>query len=86
MSNISSVKTTPHAISIDPELGKYVQQLHKEQRDLEQRLLKDTNRTKISKKLFAAEAAQQRLKVVLKKAEKVQQDLSADLSNFDTRI
>ena len=86
MGNISSVKTTPHALSIDPELGKYVQQLHKEQRDLEQRLLKDTTKTKSSKKLFAAEAAQKRLELVLKKAEKVQQDVSADLSKFDTRI
>jgi hypothetical protein len=86
MSNISSVRTTPHAISISPEMGEFVQSLHREQAELEKKLLKDTTRTKSSKKLFASEAAQKRLEMALKRAEKIQQDVSADLSKFDTRI
>ena len=86
MSNISSVRTTPHAISISPEMGELVQSLHREQAELEKKLVKDTTRTKSSKKLFASEAAQKRLGLALKRAEKIQQDVSADLSKFDTRI
>ena len=86
MSNISSVRTTPHAISISPEMCEFVQSLHREQAELEKKLVKYTTRTKSSKKLFASEAAQKRLGLALKRAEKIQQDVSADLSKFDTRI
>ena len=86
MSNISTVDTTPHAISVSPEMGDFVQQLHRDQTELEKKLIKDSTRTKSAKKMFAAEAGQKRLDMALKRAEKVQQDIAADLSKFDTRI
>jgi hypothetical protein len=86
MSNISTVDTTPHAISVSPEMGDFLQQLHRDQTELEKKLLKDTTRTKSAKKMFAAEAGQKRLDMALKRAERAQQDIAADLSKYDTRI
>lgn len=86
MSNISNVHTTPHAISISPEMGELVQQLQRDQTDLEKKLLKDTTRTKSSKKLFASEAAQKRLSMAIKRANKTEQSLAGDLSRYSTRV
>ena len=86
MSNISTVDTTPHAISVSPEMGDFLQQLHRDQTELEKKLLKDTTRTKSAKKMFAAEAGQKRLDMALKRAEKVQQSLAVELSRHDSRV
>ena len=50
MSNISTVDTTPYALSVSPEMGDFVQQLHRDQAELEKKLLKDSTRTKSAKK------------------------------------
>ena len=86
MSNISSVFTTPHALSVSPEMGEFIQQLQRDQVALEKKLIKDQTRTKSSKKLFASEAAQKRLDMALDRAEKVQQSLAVELSRYDSRV
>ena len=86
MSNISTVSTTPHAISVSPEMGKFVQQLHKDQADLEKKLLKDHTKTKSTKKLFASEAAQKRLGLAIDRASKAQQFIAGDLSKYNSRV
>ena len=86
MNNISSVFTTPHALSVSPEMGEFIQQLQRDQVALEKKLIKDQTRTKSSKKLFASEAAQKRLDMALDRAEKVQQSLASELSKYDSRV
>ena len=86
MSNISSVDTTPHALSVSPEMGEFVQQLHRDQADLEKKLVKDTTRTKSAKKMFASEAAQKRLDMALKRAERIQESLAVELAKYDSRV
>jgi len=86
MSNISSVSTTPLAISVSPEMGEFVSQLHKEQLALEKRLLKDHTKTKSSKKLFASEAAKKRLSLALDRVEKARATISGDLYKHNQKI
>ena len=50
MSNISTVDTTPYALSVSPEMGDFVQQLHRDQAELEKKLLKTPPGQKAQKK------------------------------------
>ena len=86
MRNISSVNTTPHALSVSPEMGEFVQQLQRDQAALEKKLLKDHTKTKSLKKLFASEAAKKRLDLAITRAEKAQQSLAGELSKYDARV
>ena len=86
MSNISSINTTPHAISVSPEMGEFVQQLQRDQADLEKKLLKDHSKTKSAKKLFASEAAQKRLGLAIDRASKAQHSIAGDLSKYNARV
>ena len=86
MSNISNLDTTPHAISVSPEMGEFVQQLQRDQADLEKKLLKDHSKTKSAKKLFASEAAQKRLGLAIDRASKAQQSMAGDLSKYNSRV
>jgi len=86
MSNISSINTTPFALSVSPEMGEFVQQLHKDQIALEKSLLKDHTKTKSNKKLFSSEAGQKRLNMAITRAEKAQQSIAGDLSKHNARV
>ena len=86
MINISSVNTTPHALSVSPEMGEFVQQLQRDQAALEKKLLKDHTKTKSLKKLFASEAAKKRVGLAIDRASKAQQSLAGELSKYDTRV
>ena len=86
MINISSVNTTPHALSVSPEMGEFVQQLQRDQAALEKKLLSDTTKTKASRKLFASEAAKKRVGLAIDRASKAQQSLAGELSKYDTRV
>ena len=56
---IGNVNILPFALSFE-KLGKFVQGVHAEQKQLEAKLLKDTTKTKTARALFAAEAATKR--------------------------
>ena len=81
--SISNEKTTGNALSVSPEIGELVQTFSRDQKNLEERLLKDSTRTKSAKQLAAAEAAQKKLKLAAEKTARIQVGLNQSIDRYN---
>lgn len=82
---IGNVNILPFALSFE-KLGKFVQGVHAEQKQLESKLLKDTTKTKTARALFAAEAATKRLNLIWKRAEANQKEIAGNLYQHEKKM